>query len=270
MERPKIGLALGSGAAKGYAHIGVLKVLEREGIPVDLITGSSIGSLIGALYASGMGIKMVEQLAREIKRRQWVDLTIPKTGLIAGNKIEGIIKLLTKGKNFEELDIPLGVIVCDLTTKSSILINSGNVAEAVRASISIPGIFQPIKKDGHIIVDGGVLERVPARQARTMGADIVIGVELGFSGNIPIRNIYDVLIQTFDVMGREIQKLKNYDADILITPDLSDIDALAFNQVEKSIKEGEKATEDKLPEIREKIEKFTKESSLGEKVGLRE
>jgi len=256
MEGPKIGLALGSGAAKGYAHIGVLKVFEREGIPIHLITGSSIGSLIGALYASGVSIKMLERLAREIKRRQWVDLTIPKRGLIAGNKIEGIIKLLTKGKNFEELEIPLGVVACDLTTKKSILINSGNVAEAVRASISIPGIFQPIEKDGHIFVDGGVLERVPARQARVMGADIVIGVELGFSGNIPIRNIYDVLIQTFDVMGRQIQKLKNYDVDILITPDLSDVDALAFNQVEKCIKEGQKATEEKLPEIKELIKNF--------------
>lgn len=256
MEKPKIALALGSGAARGYAHIGVLQVLEREGIPIDIITGSSIGSLIGALYASGVDTQMLERLAKTIKRRHWVDLTIPKKGLIAGHKIEAIIDLLTKGKIIEELDIRLGVVVCDLTTKTSVLLTSGSVAEAVRASISIPGIFQPVEKDGHILVDGGVLERVPAVEARSMGADIVIGVELGFSGNSPINNIYDVLIQTFDVMGREIQKLKKYDADILITPDLTSVGALSFNEVERCIEEGRIATGKKLPEIKEIIDKF--------------
>ncbi|MDD4568501.1 MAG: patatin-like phospholipase family protein [Tepidanaerobacteraceae bacterium] len=259
MDKPVIGLALGSGAAKGYAHIGVLQVLEREKIPIDIIVGSSIGSLIGALYASGINAIMLEKLARKIRRRQWVDLTIPKVGLIAGDKIEAIIRLLTKNNNFDELNIPLGVMATDLSAKQSVLITKGNVAEAVRASIAIPGIFCPRVVDGKPLVDGGVLERVPGKQVKMMGADFVIGVELGFSNNKPVKNIYDVLLQTFDVMGKEIQILKKYDCDIVITPELSDINLLAFNQVSKCISEGRKAVENMLPKIRECIEKRVKE-----------
>ncbi|HHW02919.1 MAG TPA: patatin family protein [Thermoanaerobacterales bacterium] len=255
MERPVVGLALGSGAAKGYAHIGVLQVLEREKIPVDIIVGSSIGSLIGALYAAGISSVMLERLAYQIRRRHWVDLSVPKKGLIAGNKIETILRLLTKNVDFEQLEIPLGVIATDLCSKKSILIREGNVALAVKASIAIPGIFCPVELEGKILVDGGVLERVPGSQARMMGADVVIGVELGFSNYSFPNNIYDILIQTFDVMGREIQALKQYDCDVLITPDLSDVDGLAFNQVEKCIYEGRKAAEKALPQIMENLRK---------------
>lgn len=255
MNRPTIGLALGSGAAKGYAHIGVLQVLEQAQIPIDLIVGSSIGSIIGALFASGIDPLMLEKLAREIRRHHWIDLNIPKMGLIAGNKIESIIRLLTKDKDFSELNIPLGVMVTDLSSKESTMITKGNVAEAVRASIAIPGIFCPVEIDDHIFVDGGVLQRVPGKEAKLLGADFVIGVELGFSEGLPIRNIYDVLFETFDVMGREIQKLKNYDCDILITPELADIDALAFNKARKCIDKGRKATEKILPLILNSLKK---------------
>lgn len=249
MQRPVVGLALGSGAAKGYAHIGVLQVFEREKIPVDLIVGSSIGSLIGALYASGINPVLLERLAYQIRRRHWVDLSVPKKGLIAGNKIETILKLLTKNMDFEQLRIPLGVMATDLCSKKSILIKEGNVASAVKASIAIPGIFCPVEVGGKTLVDGGVLERVPGSQARMMGAELVIGVELGFSNYSSPKNIYDILIQTFDVMGREIQTLKQYDCDVLITPELSDVDGLAFNQVEKCICEGRKAAEKALSQI---------------------
>lgn len=255
MERPVVGLALGSGAARGYAHIGVLQVLEEQRIPIDIIVGSSIGSLIGALYASGIDSKMLEKLARQIHRRHWVDLSIPKKGLIAGNKIEKILRLLTKNLDFDQLDIPLGVMVTDLSSKKSLLIREGNVALAVRASIAIPGIFSPVEVDGKVLVDGGVLERVPSTQARRMGADMVIGVELGFGSHTKAKNIYDILIQTFDVMGREIQVLKNYDCDVLITPELSDIDSLAFKQIEKCIIEGRKAAEKALPQILNNLRK---------------
>lgn len=255
MKRNTVGLALGAGAAKGYAHIGVLQVLEQAGIPIDIIVGSSIGSLIGALYATGIDPLMLEKLAYKIRRRQWVDLNIPKMGLIAGNKIKAILDLLTKGKDFDELNLPLGVIVTDLVKKQSIMITKGNVAKAVRASIAMPGIFCPLKINNRILVDGGVLERVPGKRARSLGADFVIGVELGFNDTTSIRNIYDVLLQTFDVMGKEIQNLKSYDCDVLITPELGDIDPLTFNQAKKCIKEGRRATEKVLPEILKGIER---------------
>lgn len=258
MERPTVGLALGSGAAKGYAHIGVLQVLEREKIPIDLIVGSSIGSLIGALYAAGISPIMLERLAYQIRRRNWMDISVPKKGLIAGNKIEAIIKLLTKNLNFDQLMIPLGVVATDLCKRQTVLIKDGNVASAVRASIAIPGIFCPVEENERVLVDGGVLERVPGSMARAMGADFVIGVELGFSDYLPPKNIYDVLIQTFDVMGREIQKLKQYDCDVLIFPKLSDVDSLDFNKVEKCIIEGRKAAEEALPKIL---------NNIGRKVG---
>ena len=156
MNKLQIGLALGSGAARGYAHIGVLQVFEREGIPIDIITGSSIGSIMGAAYAAGIGADMLKEQALHIRRRHWVDLCIPKLGLIAGNKIETVLNTIMGNKNFEELDIPLGVMATDLYTKKSILIKEGNVARAVRASIAIPGIFHPVKLQDKLFVDGGL------------------------------------------------------------------------------------------------------------------
>ncbi|TYP59982.1 NTE family protein [Thermosediminibacter litoriperuensis] len=244
-----MGLALGSGAAKGYAHIGVIRVLEKYGIPIDLVTGSSIGSIIGALYASGMSVDYMESMAYHIKRRHWLDITFPRLGLIAGNKVEEMLRLLTRNRNFDELKIPLGVVATDLRSKRSVLIREGNVASAVRASIAIPGIFRPVIKAGMVLVDGGVLERVPGRAARVMGADIVIGVELGFSGKSSLDNIYDILIQTFEVMGRELQALKSYDCDILITPNLEGVNPMAFGEPERCIQEGIRATEAAVPKI---------------------
>ncbi|MGI6484957.1 MAG: patatin-like phospholipase family protein [Tepidanaerobacteraceae bacterium] len=255
MKRPVIGLALGSGAAKGYAHIGVLQVLERENISIDIITGSSIGSLIGALYAAGLALDEIEYLAKNTKRRQWVDISIQKMGFVAGNKIESLIRSLIQDKNFDELKIPLGVIATDLLSKDSVLITEGNVAEAVRASISIPGIFNPVTKGNRLLIDGGVLERVPGRAARLMGADIVIGVELGFDDNKRIKNIYDVLFSTFDVMGREIQSLKKYDCDILITPELFNIAPMDFNKAEKAIDEGQNSAKKMITKILQIIQK---------------
>lgn len=254
-RRPKVGLALGSGAARGYAHIGVIKVLEKHGVPIDLITGSSIGSLIGALYASGLSVDYIESMAYRIKRRHWVDITFPKLGLIAGKKVEEMIRFLTGNKNFDELKIPLGVVATDLRSKRVILIREGNVAFAVRASIAIPGIFSPVMKEGMVLVDGGVLERVPGRAAREMGADVVIGVELGFSAGTSLNNIYDIIIQTFEVMGREIQFLKSYDCDVLITPHLESVNPIAFSEPEKCIKEGTRAAEAALPKIMSILER---------------
>ncbi|MDI3534537.1 MAG: hypothetical protein PWQ82_902 [Thermosediminibacterales bacterium] len=248
-KRPKIGLALGGGAARGYAHIGVIKVLTEEKIPIDFISGTSIGALIGALYSVGIDIQMLEKLALSIKRENWVDFIIPRKGLLAGKKIEQIIRLLTKNKNLEEVDIPLTVTATDLKTGKEVLLRKGNIAKAVRASISIPGIFVPVIMENMILVDGAVLNKVPADAVRQMGADIVIAVDLGFDKRIRLNNIYDILLQTFDIMGRELLKTKILNADIIIRPKLGDIDPSNFNQPKDCIIEGEKAARDALPKI---------------------
>ncbi|NPV43093.1 MAG: patatin-like phospholipase family protein [Firmicutes bacterium] len=252
---PKLGLALGGGAAKGYAHIGVLKVLEKEKIPISFIAGTSIGGLIGALYAAGLNADMLEKLALNIKREQWIDLTIPRRGLIAGKKIEGIIRLLTKNKTFDQLNIPLAVTATDLKKGEEVVIKEGNVARAVRATISIPGIFNPVVTEDKILVDGGVLNKVPVDLVREMGADYVIAVDLGSESMSKIRSIYDIIIQTFDVMGREILKNKITGADVVVRPKLGHISLSQFNQAEECIKEGMRAALEVVPEIMKLLNK---------------
>ena len=206
--KPKIGLALGGGAAKGYAHIGILKVLEKEGIPIDMIAGTSIGSVVGALYASGISISVIEKLAYNIQRDLWIDLVIPRRGFIEGKRVEEMMKLLTKNKSFDELEIPLAITATDLIEGEEYIFNKGNVAKAVRASISIPGIFNPVIEGKKVLVDGGVLNNVPVDVVKQMGADYVIAVDLSSKVSVKVRSIYDILNRTFEVMGREILKYK--------------------------------------------------------------
>lgn len=176
--RPKIGIALSGGAVRGISHIGILKALERHSIPVDLIAGTSMGALIGALYASGMSIAEMEQHANTAKWKELIDFTVPKNGLIAGRKIEDYIKKILKKHNFEELQMPLSIIVTDLNTGEKIVFNQGDLIKAIKASIAVPGIFEPIVDDTSILADGGLVDPIPVDVVKGMGADIVIAVDL--------------------------------------------------------------------------------------------
>ncbi len=258
-SRPKIGLALGGGAAKGYAHIGILKVLEKEGIPIDMIAGTSIGSVVGALYASGISISVIEKLAYNIQRDLWIDLVIPRRGFIEGKRVEEMMKLLTKNKSFDELEIPLAITATDLIEGEEYIFNKGNVAKAVRASISIPGIFNPVIEGKKVLVDGGVLNNVPVDVVKQMGADYVIAVDLSSKVSVKVRSIYDILNRTFEVMGREILKYKMQTPDVLIRPNLEKINPSRFNQAEECIEEGIRATLEVLPKIRELGRKVKRE-----------
>ncbi len=254
MSRPKVGLALGSGAARGLAHIGVLKVLEREGIPIDAIAGSSMGSLIGTVYANGADLAMMEQLAIHLKRNQWLDFTFPRRGLITGDRIRELVRLLTHGKNLEDLRIPTSVIATDLTNGERVVFTTGPIDLAVRASVSIPGIFEPVEWEGRTLVDGGVIDRVPVSVVREMGADIVIAVDvIPPTSGLKIRNIFDVIAQSLEVMERQITSPQILTADVAIHPDLSDISPTAFTRVEECIRRGEEAALAKLDEIRHVI-----------------
>lgn len=179
----KVGIALSGGAVRGISHIGILKILEREKITVDFIAGTSIGALIGALYASGTTVNEIEQIAKTAKWKELVDFTIPKTGLITGKKIEDYVKKILKCKNFEELKIPLSIITTDLNSGEKIVFNQGDTVKAVRASISVPGVFEPVVDNNYILVDGGLVDPIPVDIVKAMGADIVIAVDLTININ---------------------------------------------------------------------------------------
>jgi NTE family protein len=248
--RPKIGLALGSGGLRGMAHIGVLRVLERNNIPVDYIAGCSIGSLIGALFAAGLDSETILKLAKNLKRRHWLDFVIPKMGLVAGDRTLEMIRLLTQRRNFEDLGIPLAVVAAELNRGEEVIIREGEVAEAVRASISVPGVFVPFQKGDMLLVDGAVLNPTPIDVARQMGADIVIAVDLVPSRvEAQVSNIFDVLIQAIDIMERALLKDRLQYCDILVKPDVAHVSPSSFEAVDECVALGEQAMEAVLPEV---------------------
>lgn len=257
---PRVGIALGSGSAKGFAHLGILKVLERENIPIDLIAGTSIGSVFGALYASGADLSILEKLCHHLQQKLLVDVTVPRLGLIKGDRIESLMKLLTKNATFEELKIPLFVVAVDIEQREEVVISKGSVAEAVRASISIPGIFIPKILDGRTLVDGAVLNRVPIEVLRRAGADVVIGVDLKYGGMPqgakPVKNIFDVILTSIDLLEQD-KDYKNM-ADVLIEPEVAHIGYADFHKAEECIALGVKAAEEALPKIKKLLHSYTK------------
>lgn len=249
--RPKVGIALGSGGLRGLAHVGVLKVLERENIPIDYIAGCSIGSLIGALYCSGQTPETILRLAKHLKPRNWLDFMISKMGVISGDKVLEIIHLLTKGKSFSELKIPLAIVATEIKQGKEIIFTEGNVAIAVRASISVPGFFVPFSVADMLLVDGAVLNPTPIDVVRKMGANIVIAVDLSHAGMVcNITTIFDVIMQSFDIMERELFKYRQHNWDILIRPDIAHIQPSSFDNMDESVLLGEQAAESMLLDIK--------------------
>ncbi len=247
----KIGLALGGGSARGFAHIGVLKVLVEAGIKIDFLSGSSMGALIGAFYASGMKPRILERIAGAVERRNWTDITFSKMGLMSGKRIEQIIYLLTRRSTFADLQIPLAVVAVDLIKGEKVVFREGLVSTAVRASISLPGYFVPVEKDGMILVDGGILDRVPAEVVRDMGAGFIIAVDPGiYIKEGRINTVLDVITSSFDVMSMEITRHHVTCADVLISPALGDIAPSQFDRAREAIAIGEKTAREALPGIR--------------------
>lgn len=178
-QRKKIGLALGSGAARGMSHIGILKVLEEERIPVDYISGTSFGAIIGALYASGVSVSQLEEVAEGVnwsRLARLADPILPTSGLIDGRKLSVFIEDLLPRRNFEELDIPLALTATDVETGEAVTIRRGNLLEAIRAAVSFPGIFTPVDFAGRFLIDGGVTNPIPVDAVRELGAEVTIGV----------------------------------------------------------------------------------------------
>jgi NTE family protein len=269
MGRKKVGLALGSGAARGLAHIGVLRVLKNEGVPIDMIAGTSMGAVIGAVYALRGNITRMEEIASGMSRMQvlsLVDLTLPRTGLITGQKITTWAKsLIGRDIQFNDLKTPFACVATDIMTGREIVIDEGSVLEAVRASISMPGIFSVVKREGKYLVDGGLVNPVPVSTVRKIGAEFIIAVnvipDIGVGGTSRMReksrrgvkapNIIDVLMQSTYIGSQAMARAASKDADIVIEPQVAHIGLGDFHRAQECILQGKLAAEDSIPKLKQ-------------------
>lgn len=258
MERPKIGLALGSGGARGFAHVGVLKVLQQENIPIHMIAGSSMGALVAAFYGAGHSIDTMLKIAHSFKRKFFIDVTMPpKLGFISGKRIKDFIRLFTHHKKIEQLYPNIAIVATDIYNGEKVVFKSGSVAEAVRASISIPGIFVPEMIEGKMLVDGGVADRVPVSVVKEMGADIVIAVDVsGLNKNPEITNIYGVILQSLDIMQQELVQNRELLSDIYLRPPIQHYSSYAFEEIDTFVQAGEEVTRKAIKEIKNVIQSW--------------
>lgn len=263
MRQPKIGLALGSGGARGFAHLGVLKVLSDANIHIDYIAGSSIGALIGGLYGVGHTNDTMYKMATTFKRKYYLDFTVPKMGFIAGDRLQALVKMITHGKKIEECDPILNIVATDLHTGERVIFKKGFLHEAIRASISIPGIFVPVRRDNMLLVDGGVTDRVPVSVAKDMGSDFIIGVDVSsFTGDSHIHSIFDVIMQSIDIMQKEMVNYQELAADIMLKPDVTHFNSKAFTNIEEIIKIGEDTAKQHIPHILFLLNKWKEHNNI--------
>jgi NTE family protein len=259
VTRPiRIGLALGGGAARGFAHIGVIKALESQGIVPDVIAGTSAGSLVGALYAAGNNGFALNQMALDMEEAAISDWSVPlfasSSGVIKGEAIHNYINKAVHDMPLEKMKIPFGAVAADLNTGQAILFQRGNAGVAVRASSAVPGVFQPVKIGGHLYVDGGLVSPVPVRFARQMGADFVIAVNISAQPAAQAASSsVDVLLQTFAIMGQSINQFELREADVVINPALGAMKGNDFNGRNAAILAGERAGMAAVNEIRQKL-----------------
>ena len=266
MDRLKIGIALGSGGARGLAHIGVLKTLEENNIPIDYIAGVSVGSIAGAYYSLNREIASLEKKVLQLTKKdllKLIDLTSPKRALISGDKIKNFIGELINNKSFSDTKIPLRLITTDLCSGEEIQITEGKLVDAIRASISLPGIFPPVKLNGRLLLDGGIVNPTPVDVVKQMGADIVIGVDLTMKYPIKLENpnIIETLMQSFGILRTQTTKLNvnNIKNAIMIRPNFSGVlDSYRFYENRKFIEEGKKVTKEVLPKIKDLIKRGSK------------
>ncbi len=251
---PRIALALGGGAARGFAHIGVLEVLEEQGIRPDIVVGTSAGSVVAALYASGIDAKALGRLADGMDESTIADWSFPMRGVIRGEALARYVRQQTGGKNIEQMRIPLGIVATDLADGSPILFRKGDAGLAVRASSSVPAVFQPVKIGTREYVDGGLVAPVPVRYARQMGGDLVIAVDISSPPDgAATGDAMSVLLQTFSIMGRSINTFELKEADVVVRPNLTGIASSDFASRKRSIAAGREMTLAMLAEIRQKI-----------------
>ena len=270
MGKRKVGLALSGGAARGLAHVGVLAVLKKEGIPIDMIAGTSMGAIIGAFYAQGKDINQIKDAVMSLSRRKMlslVDLALPRTGFIKGKRVKDWLKSIIGDIDFEDLKIPFACVATDISTGEEVVIKQGSVVEGVRASSSMPVIFTPAKWQGRYLVDGGLVNPVPVRVLREMGADFVIAVNVnpyiadsiqGASKEQPENakapHIFSIVRRMLNIMEYQAAMSGLKEADVTITPKVGHIGPGNFHRARECILRGQRAARHALPEIKRQLE----------------
>jgi NTE family protein len=260
----KVGLALGGGAARGLAHIGVLEVLEKEGIPVDLIAGTSAGAAIGALYAEGRSVAKIKKLALEVgwwQRVSLIDLALPRSGFIEGTRIKNLLKSIIGDISFSQLKIPLACVATDISSGEEVVIKDGPVLEGVRASISVPVIFTAVKWQDRYLVDGGLVNPVPVSSVKEMGAEFVIainvippmGVRIQPAKKVKEPSIFQAMLHSLYISSYSLVRSNLAGADIVIEPELPNIGYGDFHRASETIRQGEIAAKALVEQIKQRL-----------------
>jgi NTE family protein len=257
MRPPRVGLALGGGAARGFAHVGVIQVLEQQGLRPDLVVGTSAGSLVAALYASGMSGAQLERSALEMEEAAIADWTLPlfNRGLLRGEALARYVNRQVQGKRLEQMALPVGILATDLNTGRGVLFQRGDTGTAVRASSAVPGVFTPVSIGEVPYVDGGLVAPVPVEQARQMGAELVVAVDISSApesetGSDALR----VLLRTFTIMGASINRLTLGGANVVVRPPLPGMGSADFSGRQRAIEAGREAMRAALPVLREQLQ----------------
>ncbi len=255
----KLGLALGGGAARGFAHLGVIQVLEEAGLRPSHVVGTSAGSLVAALYASGKSTTELARLAETMQEADITDWMLPilNRGALRGEALAKYVNTQVGGRSLEQMKIPLGIVATDLGSGESITFRRGNTGAAVRASSAVPAVFQPVRIGDREYVDGGLVAPVPVRQARDMGANFVIAVDISSDpeGN-PSGDTFQILMQTFAIMGKSINTLALKDADFVVRPALSGVKSADFGARMRSIEAGRVSMRALLPSLKARLADF--------------
>lgn len=262
-EPARIAIVLGAGASKGFAHIGVLKVLESNKVPLHMIIGTSAGSFVGSLYAYGYNAFELQRLSFALEKDDIVDLTIPDNGFIKGERLEGYINQILGNTPMEKLRIPFYAVATDIQSGREVVFGSGNTGTAVRASCSIPGIFRPVNISGRMYVDGGVVSPVAVEAARRLGADIVIAVDI--SGDVEASSptgTIETILQAINIMYSKLAAIQLSKADVVIKPKVGYIGSADFSKRHEATLEGEKAAIEVLPKIQEIVNRLKHEGRL--------
>jgi NTE family protein len=254
---PKLGLALGGGAARGFAHVGVIQVLEEAGLGPDLVVGTSAGSLVAALYASGRTGQQLQQVAESMEEAAFTDWTLPifSRGMLRGEALARYVNGQVGNKLIEQMPRPLGVVATDLNSGLGVLFQRGDTGTAVRASSAVPALFLPVKIGSREFVDGGLVSPVPVRFAKQMGAEVVIAVDISSApeGN-PAGDTMQILLQTFAIMGKSINGYELRDADIVVRPALAGVGSADFTVKRRAIDAGRTAMQRMLPQLKAAME----------------
>jgi NTE family protein len=252
----KVALVLGGGGARGFAHVGVIRVLEQEKIPVDLVVGASAGSLIGAIYADSGDSFELESAAWKAEKHDLFDWSWlgSSRGPVTGKALEAFVARHVRAASIEDLKVPFVAVATDLKTGEEVVLDRGPVGPAIHASSAIPGVFRPVTLDGRTLVDAGVVDPVPVSVARTLGADVVIAVDIGMEpGTEEPGNLASITLRCIALLGRELARIKSREADVVIAPKVGDTSSFDFGRKKELMAAGVAAAREALPAIREAI-----------------